>query len=160
CVRYETATRQYLHYDGPPFPEIIRDLITGRVLLDCAIVVVSAQDGPMPQTRELVSLARLVGVQDVVVFLSKCDLGDDTGLIDLTEIETRQLLQRHGYLGDEVPVIRSNALAAVRSQGRDAAACACIDELVRALDGLPTLQSVYEEPFLMSIEGRHRLEGR
>jgi elongation factor Tu len=149
-VHYETAGRDYAHEDSPSHGERIRGLITGRLSPDCAILVVSAEEGPTPQTREQVLVAGRVGVPHVVVFLSKCDLVEDEGWLDLVEVETRQLLQLHGYLGDEAPVIRGDALAASESRGGEG--CACIDELVRALDAVPLPEREADGPLLMSVE--------
>jgi elongation factor Tu len=160
-LEYESATRHYAHIDCPGHADYIKNMITGAAQMDGAILVVAADDGPMPQTREHLLLARQVGVPSLVVFLNKVDLVDDPELLELVEMEVRDLLSRHEFPGMEVPVVRGNALAALRSGGRDAAACACIDELVRALDGyLPVPERLVDRPFLMSVEHVHQVEGR
>lgn len=159
-TNYETATRLYAHFDRPGHSEAIRGMIMGYTSRECAILVVSAPDGPTPQTREQVRVASRVGVPHVVVYLSKSDQVDDQDLIDLCEVETRQLLQRHGYLGDETLVIRGNALAAVEAKGRDDAACACINELLSALDGIPMPGRDEDRPFLLGIEDVFHVNAR
>src|SRR5881275_3108396 len=132
-VEYETGKRHYAHIDCPGHADYIKNMITGAAQMDGAILVVAANDGPMPQTREHLLLARQVGVPRLVVFLNKVDLVDDPDLLDLVEMEMRELLQRYEFPGDEVPVIRGNALAALTSGGTDDDACACIDQLTAAL---------------------------
>jgi elongation factor Tu len=136
-------------------------MITGAAQMDGAILVVAADDGPMPQTREHVLLARQVNVPYIVVFLNKIDKVDDPELLDLVELEVRDLLKKYGFPGDETPVIRGNALAAMQSGGTDDNACKCIDELMDALDNfIPDPVREEDKPFLMSIEDVFSIEGR
>src|SRR5215213_4388212 len=132
-VAYESATRHYGHVDCPGHADYIKNMITGAAQMDGAVLVVSAADGPMPQTREHMLLARQVGVPRMVVFLNKADLVDDVELMDLVEMEVRELLTKYGFPGDETPVIRGSALPALRDPA-DGAACAAIDALVEAMD--------------------------
>src|SRR5262249_13993572 len=128
---------------------------------DGAVLVVAANDGPMPQTREHLLLARQVGVPHLVVFLNKVDTVEDPDLLDLVELEMRELLSRYEFPGDTVPVVRGNALAAMQSGGADDTACRCIDQLMEALDThIPVPERLVDRPFLMSIEGVHSIEGR
>jgi elongation factor Tu len=136
-------------------------MITGAAQMDGAILVVAADDGPMPQTREHILLARQVGVPHLVVFLNKVDVVDDPDLLDLVEMEVRELLSKYDFPGDRVPVVRGSALAALQSGGEDDAACAGIDRLMQALDEyVPEPERDVDRPFLMSIEGVHHIEGR
>src|SRR5690348_1152157 len=160
-VEYETEKRHYAHIDCPGHADYIKNMITGAAQMDGAILVVAANDGPMPQTREHLLLARQVGVPNLVVFLNKVDTVDDPDLLELVEMEIRELLTRHEFPGEEVPIVRGSALAALASGGKDAAACACIDELMGALDDyLPLPERNVDRPFLMSIENVHHAEGR
>src|SRR5499425_3050800 len=152
-VEYETDKRHYAHIDCPGHADFIKNMITGAAQMDGAILVVAANDGPMPQTREHILLARQVGVPRVVVFLNKVDTVDDPELIELVELELRELLDRHGFPGDETPIVRGNALAAMQSGGQDDGACRCVDELMDALDAfIPVPEREVDRPFLMSIE--------
>jgi elongation factor Tu len=136
-------------------------MITGAAQMDGAILVVAANDGPMPQTKEHVLLARQVGVPRLVVFLNKVDTVNDPELLELNELELRELLLRYEFPGDEVPIVRGNALAAMQAQGKDDAACKCIDDLMDALDRyLPVPERLVDRPFLMSIEDVLSIEGR
>src|SRR3569623_1248857 len=130
-VEYETANRHYAHVDCPGHADYVKNMITGAAQMDGAILVVSAVDGPMPQTREHILLARQVNVPSVVVFLNKCDLVEDAELLDLVELEVRELLSKYDYPGDEVPVLRGDAFKAIEG---DAAWIAKIDELYNAID--------------------------
>ena len=121
-VEYETANRHYAHDDCPGHADYIKNMITGAAQMDGAILVVSAADGPMPQTKEHILLARQVGVPSIVVFLNKCDLVDDAELLDLVELEVRELLKHYGFPGDEIPVIRGSAVKALDGDGKDAGA--------------------------------------
>jgi elongation factor Tu len=160
-IEYESALRHYAHIDCPGHADYIKNMITGAAQMDGAILVVAADDGPMPQTHEHILLARQVGVPRLVVFLNKVDLVDDPDLLDLVEMEIRELLSRHDFPGDEVPIIRGSALPALRSDGSDDAACACIDRLTDALDSyIPLPERLVERPFLMSVEDVHHIEGR
>src|SRR6185503_14983177 len=159
-VQYETAVRHYAHIDCPGHADYIKNMITGAAQMDGAILLLSAVDGPMPQTREHILLARQVGVPELVVFLNKCDLVDDPELIDLVELETRDLLSKYGFDGGTVPFIRGNAKAAL-AKPADEAARRCIDELLSALDEhLPEPKRAIDRPFLMPIEAVHTIEGR
>jgi elongation factor Tu len=160
-VEYETASRHYAHIDCPGHADYIKNMITGAAQMDGAVLVVAANDGPMPQTREHLLLARQVGVPHLVVFLNKVDTVEDPDLLDLVELEMRELLSRYEFPGDTVPVIRGNALAAMQSGGADDTACRCIDQLMEALDTyIPVPERLVDRPFLMSIEGVHSIEGR
>jgi elongation factor Tu len=159
-VEYETATRHYAHIDCPGHADYVKNMITGAAQMDGAVLLIAATDGPMPQTREHILLARQVGVPEIVVFINKCDLVDDPELIDLVELETRELLSLYGFAGDDVPFIRGNALAALENPS-DTAATRCIDELLAALDTyIPEPKRDIDKPFLMPIEGVHTIEGR
>src|SRR5881398_2691729 len=160
-VEYETENRHYAHVDCPGHADYIKNMITGAAQMDGAILVVDANDGPMPQTREHLLLARQVNVPYVVVFLNKVDTVDDPELIELVELELRELLNKYEFPGDKIPIIRGNALAAMQSGGKDDAACKCIDELFTALDTyIPTPQRAEDKPFLMSIEDVFSIKGR
>src|SRR5258708_22198465 len=159
-VEYETVARHYAHIDCPAHKDYIKTMITGAAQMDGAILVVAANDGPMPQTREHILLARQVGVPWLVVFLNKVDLVDDPDLVELVEMEIRELLNRYDFPGDDVPIVRGNALAALHSGGSDDEACTCIDELMAALDGyVPVPERLMDQSFLMSIEDVHQIEG-
>ncbi|MCA9179561.1 MAG: elongation factor Tu [Planctomycetales bacterium] len=159
-VRYESDVREYAHIDCPGHADYIKNMISGAAQMDGAVLLVSAADGPMPQTREHVLLARQVGVPHVVAFLNKCDVVDDPELIDLVEMELRELLTQYGYPGDEVPVIRGSAKRA-HDAPCDAEATACIGQLLEALDrAIPDPVRLIEKPFLMPIEGVFTIAGR
>jgi elongation factor Tu len=159
-VQYETARRHYAHIDCPGHADYIKNMITGAAQMDGAILLLSAMDGPMPQTREHILLARQIGVPDLVVFLNKCDLVDDPELIDLVELETRDLLTKYGFDGANIPVVRGNARGAL-DHPADPAFNACIGELLDALDRhIPEPKRAIDKPFLMPIEGVHTIEGR
>ena len=159
-VEYETDNRHYAHIDCPGHADFIKNMITGAAQMDGAILVVSAADGPMPQTREHILLARQVGVPRIVVFLNKCDLVDDEELLELVELEIRELLTHYGFPGDEIPVIKGAAKGAYDTPG-DEAATACIGELLAAVDDyIPEPERETEKPFLMAIEDVFSIEGR
>lgn len=159
-VRYETERRHYAHIDCPGHADYIKNMITGAAQMDGAILLLSAVDGPMPQTREHILLARQVGVPELVVFLNKCDLVDDPELIDLVEFETRELLSKYGFDGENVPVIRGNAKGAL-DHPTDPLFSRCIGDLLDALDrSIPEPKRAIDKPFLMPIEGVHTIEGR
>src|SRR5690348_4332834 len=159
-VPYETERRHYAHIDCPGHADYIKNMITGAAQMDGAILLLSAVDGPMPQTREHILLARQVGVPELVVFLNKCDLVDDRELIDLVELEARDLLAKYGFDGEKVPVIRGNAKGAL-DHPADPTFNRCIAELLEALDGhIPEPVRAVDKPFLMPIEGVHTIEGR
>jgi elongation factor Tu len=160
-VEYETPARHYAHIDCPGHADYIKNMITGAAQMDGAILVVAANDGPMPQTREHILLARQVGVPRVVVFLNKIDTVDDPELLDLVEMEVRELLSKYEFPGDEIPVIRGSSLPVMMSAGKDDAAAKCIDDLFNALDTyIPTPERAEDKPFLMSIEDVFSIKGR
>ncbi|HEY8445959.1 MAG TPA: elongation factor Tu [Thermomicrobiales bacterium] len=162
-VEYETDKRHYAHVDCPGHADYIKNMITGAAQMDGAILVVSAPDGPMPQTREHILLARQVEVPAMVVFLNKVDMMDDPELLELVELEVRELLSQYGFPGDEIPVIRGSALNALQSSSTDpnAPEYACIWELMRAVDDyIPTPQRAVDQPFLMPIEDVFGIKGR
>ncbi|MCA9006306.1 MAG: elongation factor Tu [Planctomycetaceae bacterium] len=159
-VKYETETRSYAHIDCPGHADYIKNMISGAAQMDGAVLLVSAADGPMPQTREHILLARQVGVPHLVVFLNKCDLVDDPELIELVELELREMLTHYGFPGDEIPFIRGSAKQA-HDQPTDEEATACINELLAALDqSIPDPVRLLDKPFLMSIENVFMIEGR
>jgi elongation factor Tu len=160
-VEYETAKRHYAHIDCPGHADYIKNMITGAAQMDGAILVVDAADGPMPQTREHILLARQVNVPAVVVFLNKVDLVDDPELLDLVEMELRELLSKYEFPGDTIPIIRGSSKPALESAGKDDAACKAIDELMDAIDAhIPDPKRDVDKPFLMSIEDVFSIEGR
>src|SRR6516164_2280819 len=160
-VEYETPNRHYAHIDCPGHADYIKNMITGAAQMDGAILVVAANDGPMPQTREHILLARQVGVPRIVVFLNKVDTVDDPELLELVELELRELLTKYEFPGDEIPIIRGSALPAMQCAGKDDAACKCIDDLFAALDSyIPTPTREEDKPFLMSIEDVFSIKGR
>ncbi len=160
-TEYESTTRHYAHVDCPGHADFVKNMITGAAQMDGAILVVSAADGPMPQTREHVLLARQVGVPYIVVFLNKVDLLDDPELVELVEMEIRELLNKYKFPGDTTPIVRGQAKLAIESGGGDDAANKCIDDLVAALDShIPTPQREIDKPFLMCIEDVFSNSGR
>jgi len=157
-VEYETVNRHYAHVDCPGHADYVKNMITGAAQMDGAILVVSAVDGPMPQTREHILLARQVNVPAVVVFLNKCDLVDDAELLDLVELEVRELLNQYQFPGDDAPVIRGAAIKAIEG---DAAWIAKIEELFAALDeSIPEPVRETDKPFLMPVEDVFSITGR
>src|SRR5215217_5027618 len=159
-VEYETANRHYAHVDCPGHADYIKNMITGAAQMDGAILVVSAADGPMPQTREHILLARQVEVPYIVVALNKIDLVDDAELLELVEMEVRELLTKYGFPGDDTPVIRGSSKPALDNPS-DATANKPIDELVKALDDyIPIPQREVDKPFLMPIEDVFSIRGR
>ena len=160
-IEYESVARHYAHIDCPGHADFIKNMITGAAQMDGAILVVAANDGPMPQTREHILLARQVGVPNLVVFLNKVDTIDDPDLLDLVEMELRELLSRYKFPGDEVPIIRGSALPVLQTQGKDDKAGKCIDDLMDALDRyIPMPERQADLPFLMSIEDVFSIEGQ
>src|SRR5919198_700499 len=162
-VEYETDKRHYAHVDCPGHADYIKNMITGAAQMDGAILVVSAPDGPMPQTREHILLARQVEVPAMVVFLNKVDMMDDEELLELVEMELRELLSKYGFPGDDIPIIRGSALGALQSGSADpgAAEYGCIWELLSAVDGyIPTPERAVDRPFLMPIEDVFGIKGR
>ena len=162
-VEYETATRHYAHVDCPGHADYVKNMITGAAQMDGAILVVSAADGPMPQTREHILLARQVGVPCIVVFMNKVDQVDDEELLDLVEMEIRDLLNEYEFPGDDTPIIRGSALVALESSSKDPNAdeYKCIHELMDAVDKfIPTPERKADQPFLMPIEDVFSISGR
>ena len=159
-VEYETEKRHYAHIDCPGHADFIKNMITGAAQMDGAILVVSAADGPMPQTKEHVLLARQVDVPALVVFLNKCDLVDDEDLLELVEMEVRELLSKYDFPGDDIPVVRGSALPAYQKPD-DPEANKCIGELMDAIDEhIPEPTREEDKPFLMAIEDVFSIEGR
>jgi elongation factor Tu len=159
-VEYETEKRHYAHIDCPGHADYVKNMITGAAQMDGAILVVDASEGPMPQTREHVLLARQVNVPYIVVFLNKIDLVDDPELIDLVEVEIRDLLNKYKFPGDTAPVIRGSALAAYKNPN-DPEATKCIWDLMKAIDEyIPEPVREVDKPFLMSIEDVFSIKGR
>ena len=157
-VEYQTATRHYAHVDCPGHADYVKNMITGAAQMDGAILVIAATDGPMAQTREHILLSRQVGVPRMVVFMNKCDQVDDPELLDLVEMEIRDLLNEYGYDGDNTPIIRGSALKALEG---DPEAVKAIDELMDAVDTwIPTPERDNDKPFLMSIEDVFTITGR
>jgi elongation factor Tu len=162
-VEYETDARHYAHVDCPGHADYIKNMITGAAQMDGAILVVSAPDGPMPQTREHILLARQVQVPNIVVFLNKVDMMDDEELLELVELEVRELLSQYDFPGDEIPIIRGSGLAALESTSTDLSdpAYAPILELMQAVDDyIPTPERAIDQPFLMPIEDVFGIKGR
>ena len=160
-VEYETATRHYAHVDCPGHADYVKNMITGAAQMDGAILVVAATDGPMPQTREHIVLARQVGVPYIVVFMNKCDQVDDPELLDLVEMEIRDLLSTYGFPGDTTPVIRGSALLALNCNDVNAPEMACIKELMDAVDTyIQEPQRPTDQPFLMPVEEVYTITGR
>ena len=157
-VEYETAARHYSHVDCPGHADYIKNMITGAAQMDGAILVISASDGPMPQTREHILLARQVGVPHIVVFLNKCDMVDDPELIELVELETRELLSKYNFPGDTTPIIRGSALKTLEG---DANYEKAIHELMKAVDEfIPTPERDIDKPFLLAVEDVFSITGR
>ena len=162
-VEYETEKRHYAHVDCPGHADYVKNMITGAAQMDGAILVVSAADGPMPQTREHILLARQVGVKYIVVYLNKCDMVDDPELLELVEMEVRDLLSEYGFPGDEIPVIKGSSLKVLESTSTDpnAPEYQCIKELMDAVDTyIPTPARPVDKPFLMPIEDVMTITGR
>ncbi|MFO1001443.1 MAG: elongation factor Tu [Planctomycetaceae bacterium] len=159
-VEYETPNRHYAHIDCPGHADYIKNMITGAAQMDGAILVVSAADGPMPQTREHILLARQVDVPALVVFLNKCDLVDDQELLDLVEMEVRELLTKYGFPGDDIPLVRGNARGALDNPADDKYS-QCITNLMEALDSyIPEPKRASDKPFMMAVEDVFSIEGR
>ena len=166
-VEYETETRHYAHVDCPGHADYVKNMITGAAQMDGAILLVSAPDGPMPQTREHILLARQVGVPYIVVFMNKVDLMDDEELLELVEMEVRDLLSSYDFPGDDIPIVKGSALKAleyVQNGGTDpknAPECACIYELMNEVDSyIPTPERASDKPFLMPVEDVFSITGR
>jgi len=160
-VEYQTVNRHYAHVDCPGHADYVKNMITGAAQMDGAILVVSAADGPMPQTREHILLARQVGVPRMVVFMNKVDMVDDPELLDLVELEVRELLSQYQFPGDEIPIVRGSALKALESGDPDSEETKCIFELMDAIDSyFPEPERDVDKPFLMSIEDVFSISGR
>ena len=162
-VEYETDKRHYAHVDCPGHADYVKNMITGAAQMDGAILVVSAADGPMPQTREHILLARQVGVKYIVVYLNKCDMVDDPELIDLVEMEVRDLLSEYDFPGDEIPIVKGSSLKVLESTSTDpnAPEYACMKELMAAVDSyIPTPERPVDQAFLMPIEDVMTISGR
>ena len=162
-VVYETDKRHYAHVDCPGHADYVKNMITGAAQMDGAILVVSAADGPMPQTREHILLARQVGVKYIVVYLNKCDMVDDPELLELVEMEVRDLLTEYGFPGDEIPVIKGSSLKVLESTSTDpnAPEYQCMKELMDAVDSyIPTPERPIDQPFLMPVEDVFTITGR
>ena len=159
-VEYETALRHYAHVDCPGHADYVKNMVTGAAQMDGAILVVSAADGPMPQTREHILLARQVGVPKIVVFLNKCDMVDDEELLELVELEVRELLKKYDFPGDEIPVIRGSGLLAMENP-TDLAKTQCIMDLMDKVDSyIPEPKRETDKPFLMPVEDVFSIKGR
>ncbi len=162
-VEYETENRHYAHVDCPGHADYVKNMITGAAQMDGAILVVSAADGPMPQTREHILLARQVGVKFIVVYLNKCDMVDDPELLELVEMEVRDLLSSYDFPGDEIPIVKGSSLKVLESSSTDpnAPEYACMKELMDAVDSyIPTPSRPVDEPFLMPVEDVFTITGR
>jgi len=160
-VEYETGNRHYAHVDCPGHADYIKNMITGAAQMDGAILVVGADDGPMPQTREHILLARQVGVPYIVVFLNKVDMVDDEELIELVELELRELLSKYEFPGDDIPIVQGSALKALESEDPESAEAKCIFELMEAVDSyIPEPVRDVDKPFLMPIEDVFSISGR
>ncbi|AKU13934.1 elongation factor Tu [Azoarcus sp. CIB] len=159
-VEYETAARHYAHVDCPGHADYVKNMITGAAQMDGAILVVSAADGPMPQTREHILLARQVGVPYIIVFMNKCDMVDDEELLELVEMEVRELLSKYDFPGDDIPIIKGSALKAIEGDKGDLGEGA-IMKLAEALDSyIPTPERAIDKPFLLPIEDVFSISGR
>src|SRR5947207_11559248 len=160
-VEYSSDKRHYAHVDCPGHADYVKNMITGAAQMDGAILVVSAADGPMPQTREHIVLARQVGVPYIVVYMNKCDMGDDPERVDLVELEVRELLKKYEFPGDDIPVVRGSAKQAMDGGGKDAKANESILKLMEAVDSyIPTPQRDVEKPFQMAVEVVFSISGR
>ena len=165
-VEYETEKRHYAHVDCPGHADYVKNMITGAAQMDGAILVVSAPDGPMPQTREHILLARQVGVPYIVVFLNKTDMMDDPELLELVEMEIRELLSSYDFPGDEIPIVKGSALLALEAltagkNAKETPECQCIFELMDAVDSyIPTPERASDKPFLMPVEDVFSITGR
>jgi elongation factor Tu len=159
-VEYETATRHYAHVDCPGHADYVKNMITGAAQMDGAILVVSAADGPMPQTREHILLARQVGVPYIIVFMNKCDMVDDAELLELVEMEVRELLSKYDFPGDDIPIVKGSALKAMEGDKGEIGEGAIL-KLAEALDSyIPTPERAIDKPFLMPIEDVFSISGR
>lgn len=159
-VEYETPTRHYAHVDCPGHADYIKNMITGAAQMDGAILVVSATDGQMPQTREHILLAKQVGVKNLVVFVNKVDAVDDKEMLELVEVEMRELLEKHGYSGEDTPIVFGSALHALNGTRHEIGEQSIVN-LIKTIDErIPTPERVLDRPFLMAIEDVHQISGR
>src|SRR5688572_23806906 len=159
-VEYETANRHYAHVDCPGHADYVKNMITGAAQMDGAILVVSAADGPMPQTREHILLARQVGVPSLVVFMNKCDMVDDAELLDLVELEVRELLSKYDFPGDDIPVVRGSALAALEDSNKELGHDAVLKLMAEVDRFIPQPERPKDKPFLMPVEDVFSISGR
>ncbi len=160
-VEYQTEKRHYAHVDCPGHADYVKNMITGAAQMDGAILVVSAADGPMPQTREHILLARQVGVPSIVVFLNKCDMVDDPELLDLVDMEVRDLLTQYDFPGDKIPIVKGSATKALAAGDANHPDAKCIQELMDAVDDyIPVPERPVDQPFLMPVEDVFNIEGR
>ena len=160
-VEYQTEKRHYAHVDCPGHADYVKNMITGAAQMDGAILVVSAADGPMPQTREHILLARQVGVPTIVVFMNKCDMVDDPELLDLVEMEVRDLLTQYDFPGDKIPIVRGSAVKALAAGDPNHADAKCVLDLMDAVDNyIPLPERPIDQPFLMPVEDVFNIEGR
>ena len=160
-VEYQTEKRHYAHVDCPGHADYVKNMITGAAQMDGAILVVSAADGPMPQTREHILLARQVGVPSIVVFLNKCDMVDDPELLDLVDMEVRDLLTQYDFPGDKIPIVKGSATKALAAADPNHPDAKCIQELMDAVDDyIPMPERPVDQPFLMPVEDVFNIEGR
>ena len=160
-VEYQSETRHYAHVDCPGHADYVKNMITGAAQMDGSVLVVSAADGPMPQTREHILLSRQVGVPYIIVYMNKVDMVDDEELLDLVEMEVRELLSEYDFPGDDIPVIRGSALKALNSEDPDSEECKSIWELLEAMDtAIPLPERDVDKPFLMPIEDVFTITGR
>ncbi len=160
-VEYQSDKRHYAHVDCPGHADYVKNMITGAAQMDGAILVVSAADGPMPQTREHILLARQVGVPAIVVFMNKCDMVDDPELLDLVEMEVRDLLSQYEFPGDKIPIVRGSAVKALESGDPNSPEAKCITDLINAVDEyIPVPDRPIDQPFLMPVEDVFNIEGR
>jgi elongation factor Tu len=159
-VEYETANRHYAHVDCPGHADYVKNMITGAAQMDGAILVVSAADGPMPQTREHILLARQVGVPSLVVFMNKCDMVDDAELLDLVELEVRELLSKYDFPGDDIPIVRGSALAALEDSNKELGHDAILKLMAEVDKYIPQPERPKDKPFLMPVEDVFSISGR
>ncbi|QDO98588.1 elongation factor Tu [Ferrovibrio terrae] len=159
-VEYETANRHYAHVDCPGHADYVKNMITGAAQMDGAILVVSAADGPMPQTREHILLARQVGVPSLVVFMNKCDMVDDAELLDLVELEVRELLSKYDFPGDDIPIVRGSALAALEDSNKELGHDAILKLMAEVDRYIPQPERPKDKPFLMPVEDVFSISGR
>lgn len=160
-VEYQTEARHYAHVDCPGHADYVKNMVTGAAQMDGAILVVSAEDGPMPQTREHILLARQVGVPRIVVFLNKVDMVDDEELVELVEMEVRELLEMYEFPGEEIPFIQGSALKALEAEDPESEEAKCVFELMKAVDEyIPNPERVLDKPFLMPVEDVFSISGR